>query len=305
VWISKARTIFAIEVLAKNIMKYYDYFRHNIKRLRRMEFEDEGLNTSQLAKFMDDLIDHLEDPEKASSVKQKDPTAASPSTQPNSSASPDETPVKSYSQSAVYSSQPGLLTVQLASESAGEDSSPNGPNSADVKPASGSSSGSFLSKFKKNAEAKGQTQASTEVDKKENLIDCLAGLDFTEEKSQPQKVKQEGPNFDDVYNLYLNSHPQHGFGHMQYPNVPNQNMNNIHAQPNTYSYQQYHMGNPYNPQYNPQMAGKNQPHFYQNQVVYGPVPSMSAEVSMTPEDYYKRKQHQDNEKKFDNLKLAF
>ena len=181
-------------------------------------------------------------------------------TEPNSSASPEEIPIKAYAQSAVYSTQPGLLTAQLASESNGTDSPTRDSSSAQPKPATNSSP-SFLSKFKKNAEAKAQAQANPEQNKVENILDSLAGLNFTEEvKPQQQEPEQpKGPNFDDVYNLYLSSNTHGSYGNMQYPNMQNPNVNNMGYQHNPrmsgYSPQQQ--------QHYAQFARQNQPQFYQ------------------------------------------
>ena len=51
--------MFAIQVLIKNINAYFEYFKRNIQFLRKISFENEGTNTSQLNKIFDSILKTL------------------------------------------------------------------------------------------------------------------------------------------------------------------------------------------------------------------------------------------------------
>jgi len=63
-FVSKARTLFAIETLVKKIQKYFNYFKHNLPILQSIDFSAEGSNAPQLHKIVEDISNFLLDIQK-------------------------------------------------------------------------------------------------------------------------------------------------------------------------------------------------------------------------------------------------
>lgn len=68
-WISKARALYAIDTIIKNVKKFLEYFKFNINIIRKLNFDEhlnEGTVTTQLNNLRDSIVKYLDDPSKGS-----------------------------------------------------------------------------------------------------------------------------------------------------------------------------------------------------------------------------------------------